>query len=151
MSGLRQIAAALLVGLLGAASPLHGARDVTSQDVERFRAAVAEHPEDPNLAWALAMALRATGSKGEAIAAFREIGERFPARRARAYFEMARIYYDNAWYDRALELFEMVIDLDPMHASARLHRGLCLKELDRPKEAEQELRVVERMEPRLRP
>ena len=150
MRGLRQIAAVLLAGLLGGASPLYGAREVTPQDVERFRTAAAEHPADPDLAWALARALRTIGSKREAIAAFRDIGERFPARRVQAYFEMARIYYDNAWYDRALELFEIVIDLNPMHASARLHRGLCLKELGRPREAEQELRVVERVEPRLR-
>jgi tetratricopeptide (TPR) repeat protein len=137
------------ITLVAAPSPC-AAGKVGADDVERFRSAATEHPDDPDLAWALAMALRAHGSRGEAIAKLREISEHFPRRRTRAYFSIARIYYDSGWYERALELFELVIDLDPMHGAARLQRGLCLKELGRPREAEQELRVVARIEPELR-
>ena len=140
-----------MIALLGtaAASPPARAVEVKADDVERIRAAAERYPGDPDLAWALAMALRARGSKGDAIAQLRSVGERFPRLRSRAYFEMARVYYDEGWYDRALELFQLVVDLDPLHASARLHRALCLKELGRGAEAERELRVVARIEPEL--
>jgi len=119
-------------------------------ELERLRAATRSYPHDPDLAWALAIALRDSGRTREALNHFRRNRERWPSRRAAYEFEIGRLLHAKGSYPEALEALETAIFLDPLNGSARLYRALSLQELGRRADAERELRVLERIEPQLR-
>ncbi|MCZ6571025.1 MAG: tetratricopeptide repeat protein [Deltaproteobacteria bacterium] len=126
------------------------ARAVSLDELERLRAATREYPDDPDLAWALAAALRDSGRQQDALDHFRRNGERWPDWRAQYAFERGRLLYERGEFPGALDAFETAIYLDPLGGSARLYRALALQELGRRADAERELRVLERLEPELK-
>ena len=127
-----------------------GAAATSESDLERLLAATRQYPNDPDLAWAFATALRKDGRTQEALALFRANSERWPSWKGACEFEIGRLLYDQGDYGRALEAFETVIYLEPLNGSARLHRALALARLKRVADAERELRVVELIEPELK-
>ena len=152
MSGggfIRAAFCAVLFVLWTVALPLSAAA-LDESELERLRGATRQYPNDPDLAWSLATALRDSGHSDEALAQFRRNAERWPDWRGQYAFESGRLLYERGDYPDALESFETAIFLDPLNGSARLYRALSLQELGRLADAERELRVIERMEPDLR-
>ncbi len=152
MSGGTRLGRWLLAGLLGAlvcaAAP---AAAEPSDPVQRLEAALAEHPDDPDLLWALARELRAAGRSGEAAEAFARFEARFPGRRPDAAFERGRALYEAGRYAEALAALERALARDGSDAAAQLYRGLALRRLGRREAADRALRAAASLDPDVAP
>ena len=137
--------AALLAAPARAEDP--GAGDARS--VERWAAAARSYPDDPDVAWAYALALSEAGRVSDALRQLQVVGARWPERAADAAFEAGSIHWGRGEYSSALRAFEDAIEVDPMRGDARLYRALALQALGRDAEAERELRVLARIAPEL--
>ncbi len=69
-----------------------------------------------------------------AIAAYRHALELDPA--ATTYNNLANIYFRRGDYDSAAELYGQALAVEPSYLLARFHHGWCLRQLNRPAEAE---------------
>ncbi len=137
VAGLIALACALSVGRAAPAS---------ADEVAPLRAAVAAHPDDPDLLRALARALARDGHPAEAAARLTDLESRWAGRYPDLWLEIGRLRHEAGDDAGALAAFERA------HPSGTVHfwRGLLLRRLGRRPEAERALVVAARLEPALR-
>jgi tetratricopeptide (TPR) repeat protein len=136
-------ALALALGFLG--GPARG-----DEAIARLAEAVASHPDDPDLLFALARELAASDRKAEAVLRLETLVERWPAFRAEAPLLLGRLHRELGDPDRAVPALERALVLDPDSGAAHLLLGLCLQELGREGEAEPHFEAAAERSPELR-
>jgi tetratricopeptide (TPR) repeat protein len=136
----------LLLAAPSGAEPEASAREAAA----RLRAAADAHPDDPDLAWAAALALARAGDPAgiERLAAFEA---RWPELRPEASFELGRALAAAGRDAEALGAFERALAREPGSGSVELHRALVLRRLGRHDEAEAALERAAQLEPALAP
>jgi hypothetical protein len=118
------------------------AEPLSPAELARLQSAAEAHPDDPDLAWAWAVALEEAGEARAAIAELERIGERWPRLRAECELEIGEIAYALGDHARAMRSLDAAIELEPSDGAARLYRALALQALGRVEEAERELALV---------
>jgi tetratricopeptide (TPR) repeat protein len=139
-AAVRRLVSILLAMLLHA--PAAFAEPVSPAELLRLRRAAEAHPDDADLAWAWAAALREAGRGSEAISQLERIERRWPRLRADCRFEVGAIAYGLGDYPRAKRALDAAIELEPLDGAARLYRALTLQALGSTAEAERELAFV---------
>jgi tetratricopeptide (TPR) repeat protein len=145
-----RLATLLLVASTGLVPAARGAPAVDA-DLTQLERAVAAHPDDPDLLWALAMALDRHGRSAQAAERLQAFAARWPERRPDLYVELGRVQYRAGGATDALASLERALEHDPTSATAHFYRGLALRRLGRLDQAERGLRTAARLEPALRP
>ena len=74
--------------------------------LERLRQVAAAHPDDPDLAWALARELADGGDPDAALGALRRFRERWPDRRPEAARILGRLLHETGRDEEAVEVFD---------------------------------------------
>ena len=138
---------ALVSALLGNAHPSLAA---TTTPIERLEKAVSQHPEDPDLAWALARALAGSGRGADAVRQTETLVERWPEHRPNARLEIARALIDAEESETALHLLEEEIRAYPRKATARFYRAIAFRSQGLVSEANRDFAVAARLAPSLR-
>jgi tetratricopeptide (TPR) repeat protein len=115
----------------------------------RLEAAAERHPDDPDLAWALALRLLEADRPQEAAERLRAFEARWPGLRPSATLELGRALYAAGSDAEALIALERALARDPADAAAHLYRGLVLRRLGRAQEAETALAEAARLAPEL--
>lgn len=143
--------AATLLLAVGLAFPAPGAEPALpgTDALARLEAAALQHPDDPDLAWALASSLLRAGRAEEAAERLRAFEERWPELRPSAPLERGRALYAAGRDAEALEALDRALARDPAAALAHLYRGLSLRRLGRTAEAEAALGEAARLAPEL--
>lgn len=129
-------AAGLLVfaGSLAAIAPAGaGTRDGVAQELAR---AVAEHPGDPDLRFALAAQLESIGDAAGAVAQFERYVAAHPDRRPDVWLRLGRLLARLGRDAEAVPHLERAVARDPNPGAAHLHLGISLRRLGRQAEAE---------------
>ena len=141
----------LVVALAAAALALlsHAAAADDTASVSRLRALAAEHPDDPDLQWALARAESATDPAAGADRVEAYVA-RWPDRRDDAWLELGKLRAAAGQDERALAAFDRAAAQAPDSGVVQLHRGLALRRLGRLDEANQALARAAELEPALR-
>jgi tetratricopeptide (TPR) repeat protein len=107
----------------------------------RLRRAVAAHPDDPALAWALATEL-ARSEPRAALDALARFARRWPAQRPDLERTRGRLHYALGEDVAALAALDRAVAARPGDAAAHLYRGLALRRLGRRAEAARALAVA---------
>ena len=123
-------------GLVLALGILAGIARGDEAALTRLTEAVASHPDDPDLLFALAQELAASGRKAEAVERLETLVRDWPAYRPEAALLLGRLHYELGHSERAVPALEHALTLDPDSAAAHLLLGLSLQELSRADEAE---------------
>ena len=132
-------------------TPMAGAREGPGEtELARLERVAAEHPDDPDLQWALGMALARRGRAVEAADRLEGYVSRWPQRRSDAQLQLGRARYQAGRDHAALDALEAAVERDPMSGPAHLYRALALRRLGRLDEADAELRIAAYLEPQLR-
>lgn len=118
--------------------------------VDRLRQAVAEHPGDPDLRWALARKLAEAGRSNEALSTTRSFLARWPDRHPNAGLLIAQRLIEHDAFAEASALLDDRLAASPRDAMARFYRGLVFRGLGQFAEADRELRIAADLEPSLR-
>lgn len=139
---------AATVVLLAALGPAFARAD--GAELARLEHAAIAHPEDPDLAWALARALARAGRAPEAADATRRFVARWPAHRPAARLEIARELLDRGAAPEAEPLLAAELRRVPDSGVAHFYHGLALRGCDAPEAAELALVRAARLEPALR-
>jgi len=143
MKRLRSLFALVLaLGLAAAAAAAPGS------DLARLEAAAARHPDDPDLAWALARALAEAGRSRAAEQRVSAFVARWPQQRAEAWLWLGRWRYERGEDAAAVEALEHALSLEPS-ATAHLYLGLALRRQGALEPAERQLRRAAELEPEL--
>jgi len=140
-----RLALALALGL--APGP---ARSGATDDLERLAQAVAEHPEDPDLLFALAQRLAAARRVGEAVERLTILVDRWPGHRAEASLLLGRLLLATGRPERAVPHLERAVALDPASGAAHLFLGLALRACGRSREAGPHFELAAERAPALR-
>ena len=138
----------LLLGSRGGAEIAPAAP--SAADLAHFDQAAADHADDPDLAWAAAMAHLRAGdpSAADRLAAFQA---RWPGVRPDGDFELGMALAAAGRDAEALAAFDRALALDPGSAPAQLHRALVLRRLGRSDEADAALQSAAALAPELTP
>jgi len=128
-----------------------GAQTPAALAIERLEAAITAHPEDPDLAFALARRLAADGRASDAMRRTRDFVARWPDRRAEARVEIARAMIDAGDHDESLALLDDELRANPRSAIARLYRGIAFRSAGLIAEANREFAAAAQLAPALRP
>ncbi len=132
-------------------APIAGTRESAGDaELARLEQAAAAHPDDPDLQWALSMALADRGLVAEAADRLEGFVSRWPERRSDARLQLGRARYEAGRDHAALNALEAAIELDPVSGPAHFYRALALRRLGRLDEADAELRIAAYLEPDLR-
>jgi Flp pilus assembly protein TadD len=135
---LHAIAFALVLGLA-----LHAAAATSQEDaLAALRAAVASHPDDPDLSWALAQALEAVGRYDLAADQMQRHLARWPERPSNGFAALGRCAYRAGRTDEAAKALERALAKDPRDAEAQLYYGMTLQALHEPQRAESHLETA---------
>jgi len=126
-----------------------GQRADADPALARLRAAVARHPDDPDLAWALARGLAEAGRTAEARGRLARDVRRWPER-PDAHLLLGTLLADAGRDAEAVRHLERAAALDPESGTARFRLALALRRLGRGAEAEPLLREAGAREPALR-
>ncbi len=130
------IALALLALTAPAAASVPVALEPTAQSpVAAFEAALASHPDDPDLSWGLVRALGESGDLEGAVSQLRAHLERWPERPTGAWLVLGRWLQQLERDAEALVAFEESLARNPGLGVAHLHAGLSAKRLGRLEEA----------------
>ncbi len=149
MRGLRKLLTALtVIAAVVSAAPV-GA-EVGLSPLDRLRQAVASHPGDPDLRWALARKLATAGHANEALATTQTFVNAWPERHPRARVTIARQLVTHGAWAEAADLLDAHLAASPRDAMARFYRGLVFRGMGQIQAANRELRVAGRLEPTLR-
>jgi tetratricopeptide (TPR) repeat protein len=143
-----RLALAIALPCLTAATP--PVRAAPSTQIERLEAVASRHPEDPDVAWALARRLAERGQSARAVEVLESYVARWPDRRSDAHLTLGRWLYDLGRDADAVRALENAVARDPGSGAARLHLSLALWRLGRHREAASQLQLAERLEPELR-
>lgn len=139
------VAAVMLLGAWTAAADA----PAPPSAVERLRAAVALHPSDPDLRFALARELARAGDAAGALDHARVFLARWPDRRADARIELAAALLDGAAPGAATTLLDEAIERAPDEAMPRFYRGIAYRASGRVEAANREFRRAGELEPAL--
>ncbi len=143
---------ALLLCVAGTISPERSM--ATNPDdpspLERLRSAISEHPDDPDLRFAIARRLAIAGQSSEAVRVTRQFVGRWPERRPAARVEIARILIEGEATAEAIELLDEELSAFPQSAMARFYRGLAFRKSGLVAAANREFRIAGRLEPSIR-
>ena len=144
------ITAALLLLLSSRAGAEIAPAAPSAADLAHFDQAAADHADDPDLAWAAAMAHLRAGdpSAADRLAAFQA---RWPGLRPDGDFELGMALAAAGRDAEALAAFDRALALDPGSAPAELHRALVLRRLGRSDEADAALQRAAALAPELTP
>lgn len=123
------------------------AGDAALAQLER---AAADHPDDPDLAFALARRLADSGHGPEAVARANAFVARWPALRPEARLEIARTLVDAGAPADAQMLLEVETRENPRSAMAHFYRGIALRATHDPMAAQQAFQAAAHLEPALR-
>ncbi len=115
---------------------------------DELRALAAAHPDDPDLAWAYIIDLEGRAERERAVEQLQRYVSRWPKRRHDAWQRLGRLLYERGSYAPALAALDGAAALR-IDGTTHFYRGLCLRELGRPREAEGALLVAARLEPDL--
>lgn len=148
MSRLLRLGRCLLYLALGCVAGLARADAPTA--LERLAAAVASHPDDPDLRFAFARDLAAEHRNDEAVEQLTLLTSRWPNHRPEAPLLLGRLLFELGRYAEAVPPLERAVAQDPESAPAHLFLGLALKALGRPEEAELHFRFAAEISPDLR-
>ncbi|HEX5067287.1 MAG TPA: tetratricopeptide repeat protein [Myxococcota bacterium] len=116
-------AAALTLALAGV-----GAATGLDQALASLRNAVAKHPDDPDVSWALADALDAAGKTAEAADQMQRHLARWPDRPAHGWLALGRCAYGAGRIDDAIAALSRALERDADDAEAHLYMGLALRQ-----------------------
>lgn len=143
--------AAIIAALLLLPAALSGAEPIAPKaDLAQFDQAAAAHPDDPDLAWADAMAHLQAGD-ASAADRFLTFQARWPGLRPDGDLELGKALALAGRDAEALAAFDRALAFDPNSAPAELHRGLVLRRLGRTDEADQALQRAAALAPELAP
>jgi tetratricopeptide (TPR) repeat protein len=120
----------------GLASAHANARAVASDEIERLAQAVASHPDDPDLLFALAQRLAADARDEAAVEKLKTLVARWPDHRPEASLLLGRLLYGLGRAEEAVPHLERATALDPESGPAELFLGLALQASGRGGEAE---------------
>jgi len=141
-------AALLLVAAASGADPR--ATTVSPADLARIDGAVAQHGDDPDLAWTAAIAhLRAGDPAG--LQLLSNFETRWPGLHPEAPLELGKALAAAGRNAEALEAFDRALTADPHSGPVELHRGLVLRSLGRNQEADEALARAAALAPELAP
>ena len=120
----------LLACLALAAAPVRAEPD-SGTEVAQLERAVAAHPDDPDLLWALAGALADASRLEEGVEQLRTFRARWPDRRPDAALRLGQWLYTLGRDAQALEALEESVSRAPESGAAHLALGLLYKRLER--------------------
>ncbi len=135
----------LWVVLLAAVSPA----PVRAEELGRLRAAAASHPDDRDLAWALARSLADAEHDDEAVAVLERLVARWPDDAA-AQLRLGTLLEDRGRHPEALAHLDRAVALDAGSGTARMMLGVVLGRLGRFEDSDRQLVLASELEPRLR-
>jgi tetratricopeptide (TPR) repeat protein len=141
-------AALLLVAATSSADPR--AAPVSPADLARIDSAVAQHGDDPDLAWTAAIAHLRAGDPS-ALQLLSSFEARWPGMHPEAALELGKALAAGGRNAEALEAFDRALSADPHSGPAELHRGLVLRSLGRTQEADEALARAAVLAPELAP
>jgi tetratricopeptide (TPR) repeat protein len=118
--------------------------------VARLAEAVASHPDDPDLLFALARELAASDRKAEASERLETLVRRWPTHRAEALLLLGRLHYELGRAEQAVPVLERALALEADPGAAHLLLGLSLQALGRAEEAESHFQAAAEASPELR-
>ena len=118
--------------------------------LERVRAGVAAHPDDPDLTWALARQLAREGRAKQSLEATHRFLARWPQRRPEARVEIARTLLDRGVAPEALVLLSEEVRRAPSSGIAHFYRGMAMRASGDRDAASRELQAAALLEPALR-
>jgi len=139
-----------LVLILSLISPAWANADEMEADLALLRDAVDAHPEDPDLVWAYARKLAASGRATAAVGQTRRFLSRWPERRPAARVEIARVLIDIGATAEAMPLLDEAVSADPRSGVARFYRALAFRSEGSVRAANREFRLAARLEPAFR-
>ncbi len=148
MSRLIRLGRCLLLLILMIAPALARADEPSA--IERLSEAVASHPNDPDLLYALARSLAAAQRNDEAVEKLTLLTTRWSEHRPEAWLLLGRLLFESGESARAVPALERAIAQDPKSAPAHVFLGLALKALGRPSEAAAQFRLAAEISPELR-
>lgn len=146
----------LLVALAGPteiARASSGADAIASEDrrvLQTIQAARAEHPDDPDLAWAEARTWASVGDPERALREGRAYFSRWPGHRPNGRVELARLLLDAKSPEFAMPLLDEAIAVSPRAGIARFYRALAFRATGALESADREFRLAGRLSPSLR-
>lgn len=126
------------------------ARAEAPNALESLAEAVASHPDDPDLLYALAQQLAAGERNEEAVEKLSLLTARWPEHRPEAPLLLGRLLYELDRPAQAVPALELALALDPASGPAHLFLALALKALGRVDEAEPHFRFAADLSPELR-
>jgi tetratricopeptide (TPR) repeat protein len=127
-----------------------GAHASEADDLARLVLAADSYPDDPDLAWAAAIALARAGDPVaiDRLAAFEA---RWAALRPEVAFELGKALAVAGRDTEALAAFDRALAREPESGVTLLHRALVLRRLGRGEEADRDLERAAALEPELAP
>ncbi|MBY0399800.1 tetratricopeptide repeat protein [Myxococcota bacterium] len=144
------VAAAVVSGTLSLATRPVTALPAELSALARIEQAAAAHPDDPDLAWALARHLAREQRGAEALAATRRFVKRWPGHRPDAQLEIARTLLDHGSAAEARVLLDEAVKTQPDSGIAHFYRGMALRAAREPAAAEEAFHAAALLEPSLR-
>jgi tetratricopeptide (TPR) repeat protein len=139
----------LLLALALALAP-GPARGGPADELERLAQAVAEHPDDPDLLFALAQRLAAARRVEEAVERLGVLVDRWPGHRAEASLLLGRLLLARGRPGEAVPHLERAVAQAPESAAAHLFLGLAQKACGRSLEAGPHFELAAGLAPALR-
>lgn len=136
---------ALVLALALAASPAAA----EAGDAARLASVASQHPDDPDLSWALVRSLAETGDLEAAVTRLRRHLERWPEQPPEAWLVLGQWLYGLGRDEQALAAFDEALARDPASGAGHLHAGLAAKRLGRLEEARAHFDAAARLEPEL--
>ncbi len=116
----------------------------------RIEAAATAHPDDPDLAWALARQLAREGRGQDAVDSTHRFLARWPDRRAEARVEIARSLLESGAAVAAQALLDEEVRHAPASAVAHFYRGMAMRANHADDDANREFQAAALLEPALR-
>jgi tetratricopeptide (TPR) repeat protein len=121
-----------------------------SSALSRLAEAVAQYPDDPDLAVAYGEALAGAHEPGAAADELLRVEARFPGRRPGLRLRIAALLLDAGRSDEALSTLDSFLVAEPGSGPGHLYRGLALRRLGRREEAYREFQRAAELGPELR-
>ncbi len=149
----RRIAAAGVAACFASAlaGPCHSAEDAAAAPaLARIEAAATAHPNDPDLAWALARQLAREGRGQDAVDSTHRFLARWPDRRAEARVEIARSLLESGAAVAAQALLDEAVRHAPASGMAHFYRGMAMRANHADDDANREFQAAALLEPALR-
>ncbi len=119
-----------------------GAAEPPKAALASLRAALAAHPDDPDLSWSLALALEAEATPAEAAEQMQRHLARWPDRPSQGHAALGRCEVRAGRAEEARRALEHALARNPRDAEAQLYLGLALQALEQQQRAEQHFELA---------